>query len=78
LWFKPGHFWETDSMAGEKAKENKTLVAACASCGKTMSTELLHGSVSGRGRQRKISAVCQACLDKGWPEIPTEAGAEGS
>jgi len=53
-------------MAGEKAKENKTLTSACAGCGKTLSTELLHGVIVGRGRQRRVVAICQACRDKGW------------
>ncbi len=53
-------------MAGEKAKENATLKAACVACGKEMSVELLRGIVVGAGRQRHIAAVCPACLDKGW------------
>lgn len=53
-------------MAGEKAKENKRLTAHCAACAKEMSVELLNGKVSGEGRQRRIVAVCQPCLDKGW------------
>jgi uncharacterized protein with PIN domain len=53
-------------MAGEKAQENKTLTSVCAGCGKTLSTELLHGVVVGRARQRRMVAICQACRDKGW------------
>lgn len=53
-------------MAGEKAKDNKTLVAVCAACGKTMSTELLTGIVVGAGRARRIVPVCQPCRAAGW------------
>jgi len=31
-----------------------------------MSVELLTGKVTGEGRQRRIVAVCQSCLEKGW------------
>jgi hypothetical protein len=60
-------------MAGEKAKENKTLVATCAGCGKTLSTELLYGIVTGRGRVRTVVGVCQACRDQGWTPSATDA-----
>ena len=60
-------------MAGEKAKENKKLVAKCAACDTELSVELLTGMVQGMGRNRFIAAVCKACLDKGWPAIPTES-----
>jgi len=53
-------------MAGEKAKENRTLQAACAACGKEFSVELLRGITVGAGRERRIVAVCQPCLDAGW------------
>lgn len=53
-------------MPSERAKENKTLTATCASCGKSMSTEMLTGVVVGRGRAAKTASVCQPCLDKGW------------
>jgi hypothetical protein len=58
-------------MPSEKAKENKTLTAACAACGKTVSTELLIGKIVGRGRHAKVVPICQACLDRGW--TPQEA-----
>jgi hypothetical protein len=58
-------------MPSEKAQGNKTLVAPCEGCGKTLSTELLTGLVVGIGRDRRIVALCQACLEKGWP--PAEA-----
>ena len=53
-------------MPSERAKENKTLTASCASCGKVVSTEMLTGVVVGKGRDVKLTAVCQPCLDKGW------------
>jgi hypothetical protein len=53
-------------MPSEKAKENKQLVAACAACGKQVSTELLTGLVRGSGRNRRIVAVCDACIAAGW------------
>ena len=62
-------------MAGEKAKENKRLTAKCAACDKAMSVELLTGKVTGEGRQRRIVAVCQPCLDKGWTAQPPESAA---
>jgi hypothetical protein len=51
-------------MPSEKAKENKTLMSACAECGKSMSTELLHGVVEGAGPNRKIVPLCDACREK--------------
>ena len=58
-------------MPSEKAKENKQLVAACAGCGKQLSTEILTGVVFGTGRQRRIVPLCDACKAKGWtPDTP--------
>jgi hypothetical protein len=56
----------SDVMPSEKAKENKQLAAPCAACGKQLSTELLTGVVVGRGRERRIVAVCDACRTSGW------------
>jgi hypothetical protein len=53
-------------MPSEKAKENKQLVAACAACGKQVSTEMLTGVVVGAGRARRIVPVCDACRAAGW------------
>jgi hypothetical protein len=53
-------------MPSEKAKDNKALVATCAACNKTVSTELmvsLAGHENGRPQQ---FIVCIACADKGW------------
>jgi hypothetical protein len=53
-------------MPSEKAKDNKALVAICAACHKTLSTELmvsLAGRENGRARQ---FAVCITCADSGW------------
>jgi hypothetical protein len=57
-------------MPSERAKENKQLVAACAACGKQLSTEVLTGIVVGRGRDRRIVPVCDACRSAGW--TPTD------
>ncbi len=55
-----------NGMASEKAKENKTLVAQCSACGKTLSAELIHAVVvEGNGR-RAIIPVCDECREKGW------------
>jgi hypothetical protein len=53
-------------MPSEKAKDNKALVATCAACHKTLSTELMV-SLAGRenGRPQQF-AVCIACADNGW------------
>jgi hypothetical protein len=53
-------------MPSAKAKDNKALVATCAACGKTFSTEVmvaLPGRVDGRTRP---FAVCIVCADGGW------------
>lgn len=53
-------------MPSEKAKDNKALVATCAACNKTQSTELMV-SLAGRedGRSHYF-AVCITCADNGW------------
>jgi hypothetical protein len=53
-------------MPSEKAKENKALVAACAACSKSQSTEVMV-SLTGRenGRPRQF-AVCLSCAENGW------------
>lgn len=53
-------------MPSERAKENKTLTAPCASCGKTFSTEMLSGVMVGYGRTANLVAVCEGCVAKGW------------
>jgi hypothetical protein len=53
-------------MPSEKAKDNKALVAICAACNKTQSTELmvaLAGFENGRSRH---FPVCITCADNGW------------
>ncbi|HXR35461.1 MAG TPA: hypothetical protein VN754_05910 [Candidatus Binataceae bacterium] len=53
-------------MPSEKAKENKALVAVCAACEKSFSTEVMV-SLTGRDNGRpKTYPVCVACADKGW------------
>jgi len=59
-------------MPSEKAKENKALVAQCAACGKTVSTEMMNSVVVGRGRDRRAIPVCDACRAKGWQPPPSE------
>ena len=73
LWLRRGV-----AMPSEKAKENKKLVASCAACGKTLSTELLTGLVVGVPPKRQLVAVCQPCLDAGWLPPPAEAGSSTS
>ncbi len=58
-------------MASEKAKENKTLVAQCAACGQTVSTELIHGVRIQRGLRTTTIAICDTCRLKGW-QPPSE------
>ncbi|MEA2626151.1 MAG: hypothetical protein QOD06_2196 [Candidatus Binatota bacterium] len=53
-------------MAGERAKDNKTLTSTCASCGKNSASALLTGLKGVENGKRKIFAVCTACRDKGW------------
>jgi hypothetical protein len=53
-------------MPSEKAKENKALVAVCAACQKSSSTEVMV-SLSGRDAGRpRIYPVCLTCADNGW------------
>jgi hypothetical protein len=53
-------------MPSEKAKDNKALVATCAACQKSLSTEVMV-SLSGRdnGRSRQFT-VCVPCANGGW------------
>ncbi|MGH7788985.1 MAG: hypothetical protein ACRERC_19090 [Candidatus Binatia bacterium] len=53
-------------MPSERAKDNKQLVAPCASCEKVMSAELLTGILVGHGRGARLVAVCEPCRAKGW------------
>jgi hypothetical protein len=60
-------------MPSEKAKENKTLVAECRACGKTLSAELVHGVSVRRNGKRATVPVCDACRQSGWEPPPPEA-----
>ena len=60
-------------MAGEKAKENKALVAQCTACEKTLSVELMQGRVIRRNGKRSTVPVCEACAAKGWQPAETSA-----
>ncbi len=53
-------------MPSEKAKENKTLVAQCMACGKSLSTELIHGVLIERSGRRKTIPICDTCREQGW------------
>ena len=53
-------------MPSEKAKENKSLVATCSGCNKSVSTEMavsLPGFADGR---RKQFVVCIPCANQGF------------
>ena len=54
------------SMPSEKAKENKALVARCAACDKTQSTELMQAVVVRQNGLRTSVPVCDPCIEKGW------------
>jgi hypothetical protein len=62
-------------MPSEKAKENKTLMAECSACGKSVSTELIHAVIVRREHRRIAIPVCDTCRQKGWvpPEIEARA-----
>ena len=60
-------------MAGEKAKENKALVAQCAACEKVASVELMRGVMVRKNGRRTTVSVCEPCFAKGWR--PPEAQA---
>ncbi len=53
-------------MPSEKAKENKTLMAQCAACEETVSTELIHGVLVEHNGQRATVPICDGCREKGW------------
>jgi NAD-dependent SIR2 family protein deacetylase len=53
-------------MAGERAKDNKTLTARCAACGKETPSVTAVGLVAIDNGRRTIMPVCPACYEKGW------------
>jgi len=53
-------------MAGERAKDNKTLKAKCGSCEKELAAVEMIGMKTIDGKNRKIVSVCRPCHDKGW------------
>ena len=53
-------------MAGERAKDNKTLTAKCGSCGKDLPAVEMLGMKSIEGGKRKLVSVCRPCQAKGW------------
>jgi hypothetical protein len=62
-------------MPSEKAKENKTLAADCAACGKSVSTELAHSVAVRRNNRRLAVTVCDDCRKKGWQPPQNDAQA---
>ena len=56
-------------MASEKAKENKTLVAQCRACGKTLSAELIHGMLVEHNGKHITVPVCDECREAGWQPV---------
>jgi len=53
-------------MAGERPKDNKTLTAKCASCGKDLPAVDMVGLKSVEDGKRKQVSVCRPCHGKGW------------
>ncbi len=60
-------------MPSEKAKENKTLVAQCSACGKSVSAELIHGVLVERAGRRTAIPICDACREHGWQAPEADA-----
>jgi uncharacterized protein with PIN domain len=55
-----------NEMPSEKAKDNKALVATCASCGKSISTESAVALTGVEERRHKNFVVCITCANGGW------------
>ena len=53
-------------MPSEKAKENKSLIATCVACGKSVSTEMATALTGVEDGLRKAFVVCIPCANKGW------------
>ncbi|HUA32340.1 MAG TPA: hypothetical protein VMA09_01950 [Candidatus Binataceae bacterium] len=53
-------------MPSEKAKDNKNLVATCAACSKSVSTESAVALTGAEDNRRKQFVVCVACANGGW------------
>ncbi|HEY6420403.1 MAG TPA: hypothetical protein VIX59_15515 [Candidatus Binataceae bacterium] len=53
-------------MPSEKAKDNKSLVATCVACGKSVSTESAVSLTGAEDGRRKYFTVCFPCANKGW------------
>jgi len=53
-------------MPSDKAKENKSLVATCVSCGKPVSTESMVSLVGRDNGIAKQFSVCVVCANGGW------------
>jgi hypothetical protein len=53
-------------MAGERAKDNKTLTSKCGSCGKDLPAVEMLGLKTVEDGKRTIVSVCKPCHAKGW------------
>ncbi len=53
-------------MPSEKAKENKSLVATCVACGKSVSTESMVSLTGHNNGTATQSSVCVVCANGGW------------
>jgi len=53
-------------MPSEKAKDNKALIATCAACQKSFSTEIMVALTGWEDGKRRQYPVCVDCADKGW------------
>ncbi|MGH7779454.1 MAG: hypothetical protein ACREQR_06480 [Candidatus Binataceae bacterium] len=53
-------------MPSDKAKENKALVATCAGCAKSVSTESAVALMGADNGRRKQFVVCVTCANNGW------------
>jgi hypothetical protein len=53
-------------MPSDKARENKALVATCAACNKTASTEVMVSLTGRENGKPKAYVVCDVCANKGW------------
>jgi hypothetical protein len=53
-------------MPSDRAKDNKTLVAACVACSKVLSTEVMVSLTGYENGRRKEFPVCINCAQGGW------------
>jgi len=53
-------------MPSEKAKDNKALVATCAACKKSVSTEMMVSLAGCENGRLQYYSVCVECADASW------------